>query len=188
MSSKKEKKSKSAVTSSSSKVPLPNFLNPELSLYTTEFYYACFYISSVLIDRKFVHGETYLKIDQLEEEMNKITIVGEYKNEKLSVVDIDTNKEMIEIVSKYDPDLACWHNFHILTLITYYTTVAGFTLESLKSWEKDARTYAWCFLLQYYKACDEVEGFKSNDYLDDCFTQSEKKKTFNKYVKDYNKN
>ena len=149
MPSKKEKKTKKSSAISSSKVTLPNFLDQELPLYKTEFYYACFYISTVLIDHVFLEGDTYLKIDQLEEEMNKITIAGEYKNEKLSVVDADTNKKMVEILSKYvDPYLACWHNFHALILVTHYIIVAGNLLKNLKNWEADVRYYAWLFLLR----------------------------------------
>ena len=186
MPAKKEKKNKRVSTSSSSKVPLPNFLSPDCPLYTTEYYKACFYISNVLIDHIFLPGHTYLELNQLEEEMNKITKEGEYKNANLAVVDADTNKKMVEIISKYDPDLACWHNFHVLILVTHYITVAGHKLSSLKNWESDARYHAWFFLLRYYKSCTEVEGYESNDYLDGCLNNmGENKKTFQKYVEDY---
>ena len=127
-------------------MPLPNFLSPDCPLYTTEYYKACFYISSILIDHIFLSGHTYLDLNQLEEEMNKIT-TDEYKNANLAVVDVDTNKKMVEIISKYDPDLACWHNFHLLMLVTHYIIVAGHKLSLLKNWESDARYHAWFFLL-----------------------------------------
>ena len=183
MPSKKEKKTKKSSDVSSSKVALPNFLDPELPLYTTEYYYACFYTSSVLIDYIFLPGDTYLKIEQLGDEMNKITTEGEYKNEKLSVVDADTNKKMVKILSKYDPYLACWHNFHALILVTHYIVVAGNLLKHLKNWEADVRYYAWLFLLRHYKTSTAIEGFESNDYLEECFNLNEGKKTFKKWVK-----
>ena len=188
MPAKKEKKIKRVSTSSSSKVTIPNFLNPDCPLYTTEYYKACFYISNILIDYIFLRGHTYLELNQLEEAMNKITEEGEYKNANLAVVDVDTNKKMVEIISKYDPDLACWHNFHLLILVTHYIIVAGHKLSSLENWESDARYHAWFFLLQYYKSCTEVEGYESNDYLDGCLSNmDENKKTFQKFVDDYAK-
>jgi len=187
MSSKQERKIKTKVATSSSKVPLPNFLSPDCLLYTSDFFYACFYISMILIDYKFLPGNTYLEVDQLEEEMNKITNVEDYKNEKLLVVDAGTNTRMVETVSKYDPDLSCWHNFHVLVLVTHYILVAGFDLNTLKSWESDTRYHAWFFLLQYHKTCTEedLEDFEPNDYLLDCFKGNEEKKTFKKFVELY---
>ncbi len=92
-----------------SKVVLPSFLDHQSPFYATDFFSAFFYISMILLDHEFTAGENFLKVDELEPVMNKITVEG-YKNEKLPVADVATNKRMVKIVTKYDPHLACWHN------------------------------------------------------------------------------
>ena len=131
---------------SSAKVELPKFLEPDCEIYEHKFFKAFYYVSQILIGLAFLEDARLLNVNQIEEEMNKVTH-ADYKNPLFTVADPATNKEQLDIITKYDPRLACWYNFHSLILVSKLIYVVNIPLETLHNWQKDCRRLCWYFLV-----------------------------------------
>ena len=165
----------------SGKVELPNFLEPDCEIYSHELFKAFYYVSQILIGLVFVKGARLLSVKQITEEMNKVT-TADYSNPLFAVADPATNKEQLDIITKHDPRLACWYNFHSLILVSRLVYVVNIPLEELHNWQKECRRNCWYFLVCFYQeAATNDRNFLESDYLNQVISDLKGKKIFQKF-------